>query len=100
MIDATEAERLGIVNRVVPAEKLEAETLAFAEKLAAKSPVAMRMGKRFYYQMIDLPFEERFRLATEVFAELCATEDAKKGVTAFLEKRGKKKGPRDQGAKG
>jgi len=93
MIDAAEAERLGIVNKVVPADRLEAETFAFAEKLAAKCPVAMRAGKRFYYRMIDLPFEERFKLATEVFAELCATEDAREGVTAFLERRKK----RDEG---
>jgi len=91
MIDAVEAERLGIVNKVVPPDALEAETFAFAEKLAAKSPVAMRAGKRFFYRMIDLPFEERFKLATEVFAELCTTEEAREGVRAFVEGRKKRK---------
>jgi len=47
MIDAKEAERLGLINKVVPSDKLEEETLAFAQKLASKSPVAMRMGKYF-----------------------------------------------------
>jgi len=91
MIDAVEAERLGIVNKVVPPDALEAETFAFAEKLAAKSPVAMRAGKRFFYRMIDLPFEKRFKLATEVFAELCTTEEAREGVRAFVEGRKKRK---------
>jgi enoyl-CoA hydratase/carnithine racemase len=87
MIDAAEAERLGLVNRVVPAERLEEETMAFAANLAAKSPTAVRMGKRFYYEMLDLPLRQRFTLNAEVFARLCTTEDAKEGVAAFTEKR-------------
>ena len=87
MIDAEEALQLGLVNRVVPLDKLEAETLAFAGKLCNKSPVAVRMGKAFYYQMIDMPFRQRFVHNSEVFARLCTTEDAKEGVSAFLEKR-------------
>ena len=47
MIDAKEAERLGLVNKVVPAEKLEEETFAFAQKLIAKSPLAIQIGKEF-----------------------------------------------------
>ncbi len=87
MIDAREAERLGLVNKVVPAEKLEEETFAFAQKLIAKSPVAIRMGKEFYYQMIDIPFRQRFVLNSEVMARLSTTEDAQEGVKAFIEKR-------------
>ncbi|MBN2491521.1 MAG: enoyl-CoA hydratase/isomerase family protein [Planctomycetes bacterium] len=87
LLDAREAERLGLVNRVVPAARLEEETLALANRLAAKSPTALRAGKRFYYRMIDLPLAERLRLATEVLAELCTTADAREGVQAFLEKR-------------
>ena len=87
LIEAREAERLGMVNRVVPEARLEEETLVLANRLAAKSPTAIRAGKRFYYRMIDLPFAERFRLATEVFSELCTSEDAREGVEAFLEKR-------------
>ncbi len=87
MIDAQEAERLGLTNRVVPAERLEEETLAFAQKLIAKSPVAVKMGKEYYYQMIDMPFRQRFAHNSEVFARLCTTEDAQEGVSAFNEKR-------------
>jgi enoyl-CoA hydratase/carnithine racemase len=87
MIDAREAERLGLVNKVVPAEKLEEETFAFAQKLIDKSPVAIQMGKNFYYQMIDMPFRQRFVLNSEIMARLCITEDAQEGVKAFIEKR-------------
>lgn len=87
MIDAKEAERLGLVNKVVPAEKLEEETFAFAKKLIDKSPVAIQMGKNFYYQMIDMPFRQRFVLNSEIMTRLSTTEDAQEGVKAFIEKR-------------
>jgi enoyl-CoA hydratase/carnithine racemase len=87
MIDAKEAERLGLVNKVVPVEKLEEETFAFAQKLIDKSPIAIQMGKEFYYQMIDMPFRQRFVLNSEIMTRLCTTEDAHEGVKAFIEKR-------------
>jgi enoyl-CoA hydratase/carnithine racemase len=87
MIDAKEAERLGLVNKVVPTEKLEEETLAFARKLIDKSSVAIRAGKEFYYRMIDMPFQQKFALHREVMAKLCMTEDAHEGIEAFIEKR-------------
>jgi enoyl-CoA hydratase/carnithine racemase len=87
MIDAKEAERLGLVNKVVPANKLEEETFAFAQKLIAKSPLAIKIGKEFYYQMIDMPFRQRFVLNSEVMVRLCTTEDALEGINAFMEKR-------------
>jgi enoyl-CoA hydratase/carnithine racemase len=87
MIDAAEAERLGLVNRVVPLDKLEEETLAFAQKLMNKSPLAIKMGKQYYYQMINMPFRQRFAYSSEVFARLCTSEDAKEGVDAFISRR-------------
>ncbi len=87
MIDAKEAERLGLVNKVVPPEKLEEETFAFARKLISKSPLALRIGKQFYYQTIDMPFPQRFVLNAEIMARLSMSEDAHEGVSAFIEKR-------------
>ena len=87
MIDAEEAERLGLVNKVVPLEKLEEETWAFAKKLLSKSPLALQMGKQFYYRMVDMPFSQRFTYSSEVFARLCTSQDAQEGVKAFQEKR-------------
>lgn len=87
LIDAAEAARLGIVNRVVPLDRLEEETLAWAQKLLNKSPLAVKMGKQFTYQMLDMPMPQRFAHSSEVFARLCTSQDAKEGVAAFLEKR-------------
>ncbi len=87
MIDAAEAYRLGLVNKVVPADKLEEETLAFAQKIINKSPLAVKLGKQFYYQVINMPFRQRFAYSNEVFARLCTSEDAKEGIDAFLNKR-------------
>jgi enoyl-CoA hydratase/carnithine racemase len=87
MMDAAEAEKLGLINKVVPLENLEAETLALAQKLINKSPLAVKMGKKFYYQMMDMPLSQKFTYSSEVFARLCTSADAKEGVSAFLEKR-------------
>lgn len=87
MIEAQEAERWGLVNRVVPLDKLEEETMALAKKLAEKSPLALQMGKEAFYGMADLEFGKALAYTNEVFAALCMTEDAKEGVDAFLNKR-------------
>ena len=87
MIDAQDAERWGMVNKVVPPEKLEEETMALANKLAGKSPLALQMGKEAFYGMSDLEYGKALAYTNEVFAALCMTEDAKEGVEAFLNKR-------------
>jgi len=87
MVDAADAERWGMVNKVVPLEKLEEETMALADKLAGKSPLALQMGKEAYYGMADLEYGKALAYTNELFAALCMTEDAKEGVEAFLQKR-------------
>lgn len=86
-VDSEKALELGIVNRVVPRDKLEGETMVLARELAAKSPVATRMGKSAYYAMSDMGYEEAAACLSETFALLCCTEDAKEWVGAFLNKR-------------
>ena len=87
MISAAEAERLGLINRVVPDDALEVETMAWAEKLAQKSPLSIRAGKTGIYGMSDLPYHQALDYLGEIFAALCATEDAREGLSAFEEKR-------------
>ncbi|OPX36943.1 MAG: enoyl-CoA hydratase [Desulfobacteraceae bacterium 4484_190.2] len=87
MIDAEDAERWGLVNKVVPADKLEEETMSLANKLAEKSPLALQMGKQSFYGMSDMEFGKALEYSNETFAALCVTEDAKEGVDAFLNKR-------------
>jgi enoyl-CoA hydratase/carnithine racemase len=87
MIDAREAERIGLVNKVVPRERLEEEAMELANELATKSPIALQMGKRSFYTMVDMEYAKALNYMNEVMAELCATDDAKEGVDAFLTKR-------------
>jgi enoyl-CoA hydratase len=86
-IDAHEAERLGIVNKVVAPEEFDAAVDAWATKLAAKSPVLMRLGKDAMYRQQDLPFAEALELLRHNLTLAFATEDIQEGVKAFFEKR-------------
>ena len=87
IIDAKEAERIGLVNEVVPREELEGSAMKLAGKLASKSPVALQMGKTSFYKMSDMGYDEALTYLGEVFTTLCTTEDAKEGVSAFKDKR-------------
>jgi enoyl-CoA hydratase/carnithine racemase len=87
MITAAEAQRLGLVNKVVPPDKLEEATLELASKLAAKSPLALQAGKAGLYAMQGVPYFQALDMLSDRFAALCSTEDAEEGVKAFLEKR-------------
>jgi enoyl-CoA hydratase/carnithine racemase len=87
IISAAEAQRLGLVNKVVPADQLEEATLELAKKLAAKSPLALRAGKAGLYGMQDVPYTQALQALSDRFAALCCTEDAEEGVKAFLDKR-------------
>ncbi|MCL4503159.1 MAG: enoyl-CoA hydratase/isomerase family protein [Deltaproteobacteria bacterium] len=87
MISAAEAQRLGLVNKVVPPDKLEEATLELATKLAAKSPLALQAGKAGIYEMQNVAYLNALGMLSERFAGLCTTEDAEEGVRAFLEKR-------------
>ena len=61
--------------------------MTLAKKLASKSPLALQIGKTGIYKMSDLPYHKALDYMGELFASLCATEDAAEGVSAFLEKR-------------
>jgi enoyl-CoA hydratase/carnithine racemase len=86
-IDAHEAERLGIANKVVPAEELDGAVADWAAKLAAKSPVLMRMGKDAMYRQQDMAFVEALDFLRSQLTIAMSTEDIKEGVSAFFEKR-------------
>ena len=87
LISAGQALEWGLVNQVVPDDQLEAATMAMAAKLAAKSPMAVQMGKQAIHRMADMPLPEALGYSNEMFASLCVTEDAREGVDAFLTKR-------------
>jgi len=86
-IKAQEAQRLGLVNRVVPEAQLQEAADSLAEKLAAKSPLALQIGKEGINRLQDIPYHQGLDLMDDLFATLCSTEDAVEGVSAFLAKR-------------
>jgi enoyl-CoA hydratase len=87
MLDAHEAYRLGLVNRVVPHDRLMLEARAMAEKLLAKSPVTLRLLKQAISEGYGLPLEAGLAVEAKTWAIAFATEDRTEGVAAFLEKR-------------
>jgi enoyl-CoA hydratase/carnithine racemase len=86
-IDAETAEKWGLVNRVVPADQLDATVMELAAQIGSLSPVAVRTGKAAFYQQIELPQEAAYGLMTEAIACNALTPDAQEGMSAFLEKR-------------
>ena len=86
-LTADEAREAGIVNKVVPAEEFDAAVGEWAEKLASKSPVLMRLGKDAMWRQMDMPLVDALDyLRSQLTIEL-STEDAIEGVSAFFEKR-------------
>src|SRR3954452_11035056 len=86
-IDAHEAERIGIVNRVVGAGEFDAAVRDWATKLAAKSPVLMRMGKDAMFRQQDMAFLDALDFLRSQLTIAMSTEDIVEGVQAFFEKR-------------
>lgn len=86
-LDAREAERIGLVNRVVPAAELDAQVDAWATKLAASSPLLVRMGKDAIARQTDMPFDDALDYLRSMLALAFSTEDVQEGVAAFFEKR-------------
>jgi enoyl-CoA hydratase len=87
MIDAAEAERTGLVARVVPAADLLDAALAVAAEIAAMAPLAVLAAKELVNAAQQLPLEEGIRLERRLFHMLAATEDKAEGMAAFVEKR-------------
>jgi enoyl-CoA hydratase len=87
MMDAAEAERCGLVSRVVAADKLMEETLAAARKIAAMGRLSSFANKEAVNAAFETPLNEGLRLERRLFYSLFATEDQKEGMAAFIEKR-------------
>ncbi len=86
-ISAQEAERIGIVNRVLPADEFAEGVREWAEKLAAKSPVMMRLGKDAMFRQQDMAFADALDFLRAQLTIAFSTEDIQEGVKAFFEKR-------------
>ena len=87
-IGAEEAYRIGLINRVVPREKLGEEVDAFLSELRGLSAIVLRMTKRAIFETLGLGFEEGIQVAERLYLEyLMKTDDAREGLQAFLERR-------------
>ena len=82
-----EALRIGLVDVVHPAAELREKTLAFAQTMAQKSPVALRMAKSAVRAAAEMPLAAGLAYETELFVTCFASDDKREGVAAFLEKR-------------
>lgn len=88
VVDAREAERIGLITRVVPPDELERAMEKLVAKLTGLSGVVLRLTKRAIYEAADLPFGKAMAHTERLYLErLMGTEDAKEGLQAFLEKR-------------
>jgi enoyl-CoA hydratase/carnithine racemase len=86
-IDAKTAMDWGLINRVVPAAELKAETFALARQIAEASPLTLGLGKQAFYAQIDLDQEKAYAYTKEIMSMNAMAEDAHEGMSAFLEKR-------------
>jgi enoyl-CoA hydratase/carnithine racemase len=87
VIDAPEALRVGLINRVVPANRLGEETEELARKVASKSLAVVKLGKRAFYRQVDMPIAEAYAYTAGVMVENLMLQDSEEGIGAFIDKR-------------
>jgi enoyl-CoA hydratase/carnithine racemase len=86
-VDAEHALRIGLVNRIWPQAELLERTMAYAQKLASRSPLSHRFAKEVMKRAVGLPQDEALRLESSSFHDVGLTEDLAEGTTAFRERR-------------
>jgi enoyl-CoA hydratase/carnithine racemase len=86
-VDAAEAERIGFVNRVVPAADLDVAVAELTSGLASKSPAIVKLGRDSFYSVLDLPARDALNLLQTMLTITSMSEDAAEGIAAFAEKR-------------
>ena len=86
-LNANDAEQYGLINKCVPSNLLEKETMKYAELIASKPRSTVKIGKEAFYRQIELPLKDAYCYTSEVMAKNMLEKDAKEGIDAFLEKR-------------
>jgi enoyl-CoA hydratase/carnithine racemase len=86
-IDAQEALRVGLINKIVPADKLMEEAMAWAQKIAENGPLSVRAAKQCILQGTDMTLQDGMQLELDLVDKLLDTEDSREGPRAFAEKR-------------
>ncbi len=86
-IDAQEALQLGLLNHVVPRDKMDAKVDEITQKLSSKSPLTLRLGRRAFYTMRDMEYQKALEYLSSMLAINSAAEDVVEGIASFIEKR-------------
>jgi len=87
MTSAAHAAEIGLVNRVVSEDMLQAAVLEMAWKIASKSSMTLATGKRAFYAQREMPLSQAYDYASQVMVENMMARDAEEGIGAFIEKR-------------
>ena len=87
VIPASEAWRIGLINRVVPSNRLAEETDKLARKIASKSLAVLKLGKQAFYRQAEMPLADAYALTAGVMVENLLLQDAQEGISAFIGKR-------------
>jgi enoyl-CoA hydratase/carnithine racemase len=87
MVGAEDALRLGLVNRVVAADRVVNEAVAFGRTIASKPTRTLKVGKEAFYRQAEMPLDEAYRYAASVMVENMLDAEAEEGIGAFLDKR-------------
>jgi enoyl-CoA hydratase/carnithine racemase len=87
LVDAGEAVRIGLVNRAVAPDELDAAVSAIAGRIAAKSPYVLAIGKEAFYRQAEMDLDQAYAYTAEVMTTNMLAQDAAEGIDAFLEKR-------------
>ena len=86
-IDAKYAKEIGLINDHYPVAKLENKTLELAKKIASKSNLIIKIGKKAFYRQLEMPLKKAYKYTSKVMAENMMALDAREGISAFLDKR-------------
>ena len=86
-INAKHAKEIGLINDYHPASELETEVLKLAEKIASKSNLTIKIGKKAFYKQLEMPLTKAYKYTSEIMTKNAMELDAEEGISAFLEKR-------------
>ena len=86
-INAAYAKEIGLINDYFEKSNLEDEVIKLAEKISSKSNKVVKIGKQAFYKQLEMPLQQAYKYTSRVMCENMMTQDAKEGISAFLEKR-------------
>ena len=86
-VSAEEAVRIGLINKAVSKDTLQKETRRLTDAITSKSAVTIKIGKKAFYQQVEMPLEQAYEFAADVMVENMLKRDAEEGINAFIEKR-------------